>query len=178
VPKDKVTQNKNNITMLHPRSKKFQLIPFIISLTITLVIGYVASAFTRPEIPTWYQTLHKPSFTPPSWLFPIAWTLIYIMIAIAAYLVWKRRNRTPVYTFTKAIYFVQLLLNFSWSIVFFGMHQILGALVIILLLWVFIIFNMYSFGKFSKAAAWLFLPYLLWVSFASVLNFSIYMLNS
>ncbi|SFS40567.1 TspO/MBR family protein [Mucilaginibacter polytrichastri] len=163
--------------MLHSQAKKFQLIPFIISLTITLVIGFVASVFTRPEIPTWYQAIHKPSFTPPSWLFPIAWTSMYIMIATAAYLVWKRRNRTAFYSFTRGIYFVQLLLNFSWSIVFFGMHQILGALVIILLLWVFIIFNLYNFSKFSRAAGWLFLPYLLWVSYASVLNFSIYMLN-
>lgn len=158
-------------------NNNFQPLPFLISLGITIAIGVVASLFTQPEIPGWYQTLHKPSFTPPNWLFPVAWTSIYIMIAIAAYLVWKRRNRTATYTQTRVVYFVQLLLNFSWSIIFFGMHQIFAALVIILLLWIFILINIYAFGRFNRTAAWLLIPYLIWVSFASVLNFSIYLLN-
>jgi benzodiazapine receptor len=156
---------------------KFQVIPFVISLAITLGIGIVASLYTRPQIKGWYLTLSKPAFTPPNWLFPVAWTTLYILIATAAYLVWKRRDGTSVYKTTAFIYAVQLLLNFSWSIVFFGMHQIFGGLVIIVLLLVFIVLNIAWFARFTKLAAWLLVPYLLWVSYATLLNSSIYILN-
>jgi benzodiazapine receptor len=161
-----------------PKSRKgFQLIPFSISLVITLAIGFVASIFTRPEIAGWYAGLQKPSFNPPAWLFAPVWTGLYILIAIAAYLVWKRRNPLNVYYTAAGIYFIQLLLNFSWSIVFFGIHQIFDALIVIALLWLSIICNMIWFNKFSKTAAWILLPYLLWVSFAGLLNLNIYLLN-
>ena len=164
---------------MRPKSlnRKFQPLPFIISLVITLAIGFVASLVTRPQIAVWYVTLKKPSFNPPNWAFPVAWTILYILIAISAYLVWKQRNRAMTYRTTAIIYFIQLLLNFCWSIIFFGMHEVLGALIIIGLLWISIIFNINYFGKFSKAAAWLFVPYLLWVSFAGLLNLNIYLLN-
>jgi len=164
---------------MRPKSlnRNFQALPFIISLVITLTIGFVASIFTRPEIDGWYATLKKPSFNPPDLAFPLAWTILYISIAIAAYLVWKQRNRSVAYRTTAGIYVIQLLLNFSWSIVFFGMHQVFGALVIIILLWISIIFNINWFGKFSKSAAWLLVPYILWVSFAGLLNLNIYLLN-
>ena len=158
-------------------NNKFQFVPFVISLVITLTIGIVASLFTRPEIAGWYSTLHKPSFNPPAWLFAPVWTAIYIMIAIAAYFVWKRRDGGSVYYKTVSIYTLQLALNFSWSIVFFGGHHIFAALIVILLLWGSIVFNIVYFGKFNTAAAWLLAPYLLWVSFATALNFSIYLLN-
>ncbi|MFD0792549.1 TspO/MBR family protein [Mucilaginibacter litoreus] len=156
---------------------KFQIIPFAISLLITLGIGIVASLFTRPEIAGWYANLKKPSFTPPKWLFPVAWTILYIMIATAAYLVWRLRDNSAAFKTTVVIYSLQLLLNFSWSIVFFGMHHILAALIIILLLLVLIILNINWFGRFSQTAALLLLPYLLWVGFASLLNLSIYIFN-
>ncbi|MDN3549950.1 TspO/MBR family protein [Mucilaginibacter aquaedulcis] len=158
--------------------KKFQFFPFLISLLITLAIGFVAAFFTRPEITGWYSTLKKPSFNPPPWLFAPVWTCLYILIAVAAYLIWKHRSRKPVYKVTRAIYFAQLFLNFSWSIVFFGMHQVLGAFIVIALLWVSIILTMYWFNKFNRVAGWLLMPYLLWVSFAGILNASIYLLNS
>lgn len=158
-------------------SRKFQFFPFLISLLITLSIGFVASLFTRPEIAGWYSQLHKPSFTPPSWLFAPVWTTLYVMIAVAAYLVWKRRNDGLNYTRAAIVYFFQLLLNFSWSIVFFGMHHVLGAAFIIVLLWIFIIWNIKVFSNYSRVAAWLLVPYLLWVSFASALNIGIYLLN-
>lgn len=157
--------------------KKFQFFPFLISLIITLAIGLVSSLFTRPQIAGWYGTLTKPSFNPPSWIFAPVWTAIYIMIAIAAYLVWQQRDNSKTYKITAAIYIVQLSFNFSWSIVFFGLHGILPALFVILLLWVSIILNIRWFKKYSKTAAWLLVPYLLWVSFASILNLSIYLLN-
>ncbi|QEC75951.1 TspO/MBR family protein [Mucilaginibacter ginsenosidivorax] len=157
--------------------RKFQFFPFLISLIITLAIGFVASLFTRPEIAGWYSTLKKPSFNPPPWLFAPVWTALYIMMATAAYLVWKHRSRKPVYIIARNIYFIQLALNFSWSIVFFGLHQVLGALIVIILLWLSIILNINWFYKFSKAAGRLLWPYLLWVSFAAVLNAAIYLLN-
>ncbi|SDI47073.1 TspO/MBR family protein [Mucilaginibacter sp. P25] len=158
-------------------TKRFQFFPYLISLLIVLFIGFVASLVTRPEIAGWYSTLKKPSFNPPPWLFAPVWTAIYIMIATAAYLVWKHRSRKPVYIIARSIYFIQLILNFSWSIVFFGMHQIAAAAVVIILLWLSIVANINWFNKFSRTASWLLVPYLLWVSFASILNMSIYFLN-
>ncbi|WP_374948686.1 TspO/MBR family protein [Mucilaginibacter sp.] len=156
---------------------KFQLIPFVTSLAITLSIGGVASMVTRPEITGWYTTLTKPNFTPPNWLFPVAWTTLYILIGISAYLIWKRRDNSTTYKTAVAIYVVQLALNFSWSIVFFGLHQVFAALIVIILLLVFIILNINWFGRCTKTAAWLLVPYLLWVGFAMLLNLSIYILN-
>jgi benzodiazapine receptor len=155
----------------------FQLWPLVISLVITLSIAGVASYFTVPQIPVWYAYLQKPSFNPPNWLFGPVWTTLYVMIAIAAYLVWKKRSQSIEYANAKYVYILQLLLNFSWSIIFFGMHQILAALIVIGLLWLTIIVNILFFSRINKAAAWLLVPYLLWVSFASLLNFSIYKLN-
>ncbi len=161
-----------------PINKKFEPVPFIISLAITLAIGFVASLFTRPEIGGWFAGLQKPWFNPPPWLFAPVWTTIYILIAIAAYLVWKHRSNSLKYSITRNIYLLQLFLNFSWSIVFFGMHQILGALVVILLLWASILFNFVWFNKYSKIASALLIPYFLWVTFAAFLNLYIYLLNS
>ncbi|MFA6247962.1 MAG: TspO/MBR family protein [Mucilaginibacter sp.] len=158
-------------------STKFQPLAFTISLLITLTIGVVASIFTRPEIKIWYITLNKPSFTPPNWLFPLAWTTLYILIAVSAYLIWKLRDGSSTYKTAAIIYVIQLALNFSWSIVFFGMHQILGGLFIIVTMLVAIILNISWFNRFSKTAAWLLVPYLLWVSYATLLNISICVLN-
>jgi len=105
------------------------------------------------------------------------WTVLYIMIGIAAYMIWRRRYQAEKYSYARLIYFIQLAFNFCWSIVFFGMHQIFGALLIIVLLWVSILFNINAFIKISKSAALLLIPYLLWVSFAGVLNLFIFILN-
>lgn len=158
-------------------TKRFQFFPYLFSLLIVFAIGITASLVTRPEITGWYSTLKKPLFNPPPWLFAPVWSAIYIMIATAAYLVWKHRSNKPAYIITRTVYFIQLALNFSWSIVFFGLHQVAGALIVIILLWLSIMVNINWFGKFNKTAAWLLIPYLLWVSFATVLNASIYFLN-
>ncbi|MGZ3871284.1 MAG: TspO/MBR family protein [Mucilaginibacter sp.] len=159
------------------QTNKFQVFPFLISLFITLAIGFVASLFTRPQISRWYSTLNKPSFNPPPWLFAPVWTCLYVMIAIAAYLVWKHRYESKSFARARSIYMIQLFLNFSWSILFFGLHGILPALIIIILLWSIIIVNISEFGKINKIACWLLVPYWFWVSFATVLNLSIYLLN-
>jgi len=155
----------------------FKFLPFFTSMFITLGIGGVASYFTVPQIKTWYVYLHKPVFNPPNWLFGPVWTVLYIMIGIAAYMIWRRKYQAEKYSYARLIYFIQLAFNFCWSIVFFGMHQIFGALLIIVLLWVSILFNINAFIKISKSAALLLIPYLLWVSFAGVLNLFIFILN-
>ncbi len=156
----------------------FKFWPLAISLLITLSIGAVAGIFTAPQVKDWYVYLQKPSFNPPNWVFAPVWTILYIMIGVAAYLVWRHRSNTLDYIQAKRVYFVQLLFNFSWSIVFFGLHQVFISLVIIALLFISIIINMGAFSRISKAAAWLLAPYLLWVSFAAVLNIYIYILNT
>jgi len=156
---------------------RFKVWPFVISLLITLSIGTVAGFVTTPQISNWYSTLNKPSFNPPDWIFGPVWTVLYILIAIAAYLIWEKRANRAVYNHARTIYFIQLLLNFSWSIVFFGLHQILQALIIIGLLFISIMINIVVFKRMSKAAAWLLAPYLIWVAFAGLLNFNIFILN-
>ena len=133
--------------MIPAISRKFQFFPFLISLLITLAIGFVASLVTRPEIAGWYSTLKKPAFNPPPAVFPWVWSAVYFMIATAAYLVWKHRSRKPVYIIARNIYVTQLVLNFSWSIVFFGLHQIGAALIVIILLWLTIILNINTYIK-------------------------------
>jgi benzodiazapine receptor len=161
----------------HHNNHKFQPLAFFVSVAITLAIGIVASLFTRPEIAGWYATLNKPSFTPPNWLFPVAWTILYILIATAAYMVWKLRDGSSTYKTAVIIYIVQLALNFSWSIAFFGMHQPMAALVVIIALLVTIILCISWFNKFSTIAACLLVPYLLWTGYATLLNIGICVLN-
>lgn len=157
--------------------KKIRYLALAISIIITLAIGFAASFFTRPEIGGWFANLKKPSFNPPNWIFAPVWTTLYILIGISAYLVWKRRDTSGTFKLTAAVYIIQLVLNFSWSLVFFRMHELFGALIVIKLLWLAILANIIYFGKFSRPASWRMVPYLLWVSFATMLNFSIYLLN-
>lgn len=159
------------------QNKDIDWTAFIILLAVNVAIGVIASLFTRPEIHGWYATLQQPPFNPPAWVFGPVWTVIYLLIAIAAYRVWRHRNDSGLFTAATLIYIVQLALNFAWSIVFFGMHQVFWALVVILALLLSIILIMVLFSRFSRAGTWLLLPYLLWVSFASVLNLYIYLLN-
>ncbi len=158
--------------------RPFSFAAFIISEVITLGIGITASFFTRPEIPGWYVTLNKPSFNPPNWLFAPVWTALYIIIGIAAYMVWQRRDGSEHFKTTRNLYIAQLVLNFSWSLVFFALHQVAGALVVIGLLLASIIGCIITFGRYSTLASWLMVPYLLWVGFATLLNFNIYLLNN
>lgn len=158
------------------KEQPWQVLPLILSIGITLLVGFTASLFTRPEIAGWYSSLQKPSFNPPNWLFAPVWTALYIMIGIAAFLTWQKRQN-PVYAKARNWYFIQLILNFFWSIIFFGMNSITGGLAIILLLLISIMITIFFFRKISTIAAWLLVPYLAWVSFATLLNISIFLLN-
>ena len=121
----------------------------------------------------WYASLNKPSWNPPGWIFGPVWTALYLMMAVAAWLVWRRdRWRQPL-----GFYLMQLLLNAAWTPVFFGAREIGWALVVIIALWVAILLTLLAFLRVSKPAGWLLMPYLAWVSFATILNFTLWRMN-
>jgi translocator protein len=146
------------------------------SLVITLGVGAIAGFATASNIGGWYATLSKPGFNPPNWIFGPVWTLIYILMGIALFLVWKQP--ASLYRSNSLwLFFIQLLLNFLWSFIFFYFHKIGLALVDIVALLIFIILTIFSFSRLDKKAAWLMVPYICWVSFATILNGAIYRLN-
>lgn len=152
-------------------------VKLIISILACLAVGGISGYVTASEIPGWYATLQKPSFNPPNWLFGPVWTLLYIMMGIAFWLVWKS-DASDLKQKAMLLFALQLTLNFFWSILFFSFHQTGWAMVEIALLWVFILLCIVSFYPISAIAAYLLVPYLCWVSFASLLNFYIWKLNS
>ena len=149
----------------------------IISIAIPLAIGAIAGYFTSSSVQGWFATINKPSFNPPNWLFAPVWTALYILMGIAFYLVWKSEPASVVKKTAITLYIIQLAFNFCWSFIFFYMHQPGWALVDIVLMWIFILLTIVWFGKITPAAAWLLVPYICWVSFATVLNFAVWKLN-
>lgn len=149
----------------------------VVCLIVCVGIGIVGSIFTRPEIPTWYAGLAKPSWTPPPFVFPIAWTTLYVMMAVAFWRLWDRV--VPSNARRRAIVFfaVQLALNAIWSPVFFGWHGIRTGLVIIILMAIFIAATIVAAVRIDRTAAVLLVPYLVWVLYASTLNAGVFALN-
>ena len=157
--------------------KKLNLPLLAVSLGLPLLAGGVGSAFTVQAIPTWYAGLNKPFFNPPNWIFGPVWTLLYILMGIAFYLVLTTKTAKRLRQ-TAIIYFViQMALNAGWSIVFFSWQQPLVALVVVVGLWLSIVACIISFQKINILAARLLYPYLAWVTFASLLNMAIVLLN-
>jgi len=142
---------------------------------VSLLAGFIGSLATTPAIPTWYQSLSKPVFNPPNWLFAPVWTLLFILMGIAAWLVFTKGNKQKAQALK--LFFIQLLFNTLWSILFFGFKSPALAFGEIIILWILIYQTKKAFLKQDKLAGWLLLPYLAWVSFAFILNFSIVMLN-
>jgi translocator protein len=149
----------------------------IISVCGTLAIGFLGSIVTIPSISTWYTNLIKPSFSPPNWLFGPVWTMLYILMGVSVFLIWRKKTNKNIKAALR-LYLIQLGLNFSWSFVFFGLHQPLLAFINILALWIAIIMTIQKFKSISKLASGLLVPYLLWVTFASILNLAIVILNN
>jgi len=149
----------------------------IISIALPLAAGFVGSAFTSSAIPVWYATITKPALNPPSWVFAPVWTVLYVLMGVAAFLVWREGLRRKDVKIALGMFTIQLLLNTLWSIIFFGLQSPGGALIEIFFLWAAILATILTFAKVSKPAAWLLLPYILWTSFAMYLNYSIWMLN-
>ncbi|NHN57697.1 MULTISPECIES: TspO/MBR family protein [Halorussus] len=138
--------------------------------------GVVPSLLTADDVATWYPTLAKPAFTPPSWVFGPVWTTLYLLMGVALYLVWRsdygRRRKLAL-----AIFGVQLALNAAWTLVFFGSQAIFGGLVVIVALLAVILATVAAFARVDRRAAALLVPYLLWVGFATALNYRIWQLN-
>lgn len=147
-----------------------------IAILIPLLVGGAAAIFTQSGVHGWYLAAHKPPYNPPSWLFAPVWTALYSMMGIALYLVWKtganKIKQTAIILFA-----LQLTLNFFWSLIFFYAKQTGWAFVEIIALWLMILLTIFWFGKISTPAAWLLVPYIFWVSFASLLNFYIWKHN-
>ncbi|MFA5098800.1 MAG: TspO/MBR family protein [Candidatus Paceibacterota bacterium] len=152
-------------------------VKFGVSILLPLLAGFIGSFFTASTVSSWYQELIKPSFNPPGWIFGPVWTLLYIFMGLALYLVWQSEIENKKKKIAISVFAAQLALNVLWSVLFFGLKNPFWAFAEIVLLWVLILANLILFWKIKKSAGWLLLPYLFWVSFASVLNFSIWQLN-
>ncbi|MFB6373093.1 MAG: TspO/MBR family protein [Bradymonadaceae bacterium] len=153
------------------------IIALIISIAIPELIGLLGAWATATSVSDWYPTLNKPWFTPPNWLFGPAWTTLYALMGIAAYLVWSHGSAKGAVKIALAAYLIQLLLNATWSPVFFGLQAPGPGLVVIVLLWIAIVVTITWFARVSTIAAWLMVPYLLWVTYATALNVEIWRLN-
>nr|WP_026895941.1 TspO/MBR family protein [Clostridiisalibacter paucivorans] len=149
---------------------------FIISILIPLSIGFLSSILTKNSF-DYYQTLIKPFFSPPGWIFAPVWTILYILMGIASYRIAKSDNSTILIKNALFFYVLQLILNFLWPILFFRFNLTFIAFIEIIILLVFIIITTLKFYNLDKFSAYLMIPYILWVSFASLLNFSIWFLN-
>lgn len=149
----------------------------VISIIGCELVGLLGTPFTIVAIPNWYATLNKPFFAPPNWLFGPVWTLLYFLMGVSFYLIWKQGWRKKQSVIAGRLFLAQLGLNAIWSPIFFGLRAPLAGLVVILAMWAFIVLTIRHFYPLSKAAAWLLIPYLLWVSFATVLNAAIVVLN-
>lgn len=159
------------------KTKAIEIGKLVISIIICQMAGVIGSVFTTPSIPTWYATLKKPSFTPPGWLIGPVWITLFFLMGISAFLVWhKGLNNRQVKT-ALIIFAAQLILNALWSVAFFGFQSPLAGLVVISVLWIAILLTIFEFLKVSRPAGLLLLPYILWVSFAAVLNTLIFAIN-
>jgi len=180
--------------------KKLDWWKLVVSLAIPQIAGWVGSVFTIPAITPWYSTLTKSTLTPPAWVFAPVWAVIFSLMGISLFIVWKNGWQVKNALFTSegktwnpwtrrfwsgdwqkgniiAIFWIQLVLNVLWSYVFFGWHQSGLAFFELLALWFSILYLIINFYRVSKSAAWLLLPYILWVSFAAYLNWAIWMWN-
>ena len=152
--------------------KSAELLTLFVFLAVTLAVGFLASLVTIPNIPGWYEGLHKPFFNPPNSVFAPVWTTLYVLMAVAAWRVWRKAGQRPL-----ALYLLQLALNFGWSFIFFGAHAIGAALVEIALLFAAVVLALRQFWRLDRIAGWLLMPYAAWVLFAGILNAAIWRLN-
>ncbi len=148
-----------------------------LSLMLCLAVGAVEGLVTRPEIPTWYAGLAKPFWTPAPLVFPIAWTILYVLMAVSFWRLWDIKTRSAARSTAMIWFLIQLALNALWSPVFFGWHGTRTALVIIIALFIAIAATMVTALRVERIAAWLLAPYLLWVAYASTINIGVVALN-
>jgi benzodiazapine receptor len=153
---------------------KIKPLKLIISILICEFAGLIGSIFTSSSIPTWYGSLTKSSINPPNWVFAPVWTTLFLLMGVSLYLILESKQKTKK---AMTLFSIQLFLNILWSIIFFGFRSPFFALIEIFFLWIAIFLTTIEFYKISKISAYLLIPYLLWVSFAILLNYSIFILN-
>jgi len=149
-------------------------VKLIVSILICQIAGVIGSIFTAPSITSWYADLQKPAFSPPNWVFGPVWITLYTLMGISLYLVWNKKKNVKI---PLTLFFTQLILNSIWSIIFFGLQNPFYALIEIIILWIMILVTIIRFYKISKKASLLLLPYIIWVSVATILNYYIWILN-
>ena len=147
------------------------------SILIPLLVGILSAYFTQAGVHGWYVIAIKPSYNPPNWLFAPVWTILFLMMGVALYLVWKSNDKGNEKKVALRLFSGQLMFNFFWSFIFFYAHQPGWAFADIIVLWILILLTIVWFNKISVTAAWLLVPYIFWVSFASLLNFYIWQHN-
>lgn len=155
---------------------KSQIFKLLASLALPLCLGAIAGLFTAEAVPEWYETLNRPSFNPPNWLFGPVWTTLYMLLGISLFLIWKQ-SASKERNLAIFVFLLQQALNFGWSFIFFYFNMIGFALIEIILLWISIIVMLVLFYKIKPMAAYINIPYLIWVTFAAILNASYYILN-
>ena len=157
--------------------RSIDILKLMASILLCQLVGFISSLATNPAIPTWYETLEKPPFSPPNWIFGPVWITLYALMGISLFIIWQRGLKAPGVKPALFFFTLQLLLNALWSWAFFGLRSPLIGLLDIILLWVAILLTIRSFYMVSKTAGLLLFPYVLWVSFAAILNFSLWILN-
>jgi tryptophan-rich sensory protein len=159
-------------------SQRIKYFKLLVSLLLCLLAGAIGSIFTVSSLQDWYLLLEKPAFSPPSWVFSPVWTVLYILMGISLYIVWEKGLQQRDVKIGLLIFGIQLGLNILWSYLFFGLRSPYYAFIEIILLWLAILLTIIQFRKISKTASYLLLPYILWVSFAMLLNYNLWILNS
>jgi tryptophan-rich sensory protein len=157
--------------------QKINVKKLVLSLLVSEGAGIFGSLFTVNAINTWYVTLNKPFFSPPNWVFGPVWTLLFALMGVSLYIVWNKKIDKKVKAHAMSLFFKQLFLNFLWSIFFFTFKNPAAGLVEIVIMWYFIFETIKAFKKIDTTSAYLLYPYLAWVSFATLLNFAIFVLN-
>ncbi|MBW2987474.1 tryptophan-rich sensory protein [Candidatus Woesearchaeota archaeon] len=154
-----------------------KVVKLILAIVICNLAGIIGSFFTSPAIQTWYATIQRPSISPPNWVFAPVWTTLFILMGIALFLVWDKGLKKKGVKIALIFFGIQLVLNALWSIIFFGLRNPLGGFIELCFLWAMILATIITFYRVSRPAAYLLIPYILWVSFAGILNFLIFYLN-
>ncbi|GLK73048.1 tryptophan-rich sensory protein [Ancylobacter dichloromethanicus] len=157
--------------------KTLSFFRLVLAVGLCLAVGAVGSLATAPKIPTWYAALAKPAWTPPDAAFPVAWTILYVLMAVALWRLWQLHTPSPARRAAIGLWFAQLALNAVWSPVFFGMEAPGAALVVVVALWLAIAATIWACARIDRMAAVLLVPYLAWVSYATALNAAIVTLN-
>lgn len=158
-------------------SRGADLLKLVVAVVVSQLAGAIGGIFTAQNVRTWYPTLDKPPFTPPSWVFGPVWITLYTLMGIAAWLVWRKGLQDRTVRVALMLFLAQLALNALWSVVFFGLQAPFWGFVEIVVLWVAIVLTMVWFFRVETLAGTLLIPYFVWVSFAAVLNYSIWRLN-